>query len=1516
MPATELFGCRLSGSQRVPVNSPLALTPPVSQQRVLEQLAQCDEVDLLGHLQPLKVQSWERCVASSWHPVLMRFDAILGAFLKSGMGFNGHPSEELVCEVLRVLHDVLLLHQELKGPVEKLRDLLQCSELKVLLGVLRCLAACPPSRHLQAGHAASLERRLEVLACGGGYLETGSFRDACTSEDYVLEDFRADGAGEGDAQPSEFKAGADSGDFEELRRQLKAQRGEPSAAFPEQLLQLRLWCRARSLEGRRQVVAIALLAICNVVKHIRAFVLQQYLQKRPGLLSELCEMLQSLQSVGTDAGIAALRVTAAFLDARFGQSRSEASQLSQMLGLSLPHGIVACALRGLLGHRPADDQLEAHNAVLSAALDLFQITTVNNHQSSAQLGHAGMILAMLELMQRTDVPSLAAVASMLRCLELAAEVSSTAALVLFRDFNGLQAFSLRLQREVELLMVLEFTGDALEMEPPPTTAPPEERQRFRALLEEVTARRRLCRQLLKNIQTALQCSEVLQAGLANIFQGPMMDALKVAVKAPVRVGLSLFGTAIDIVSSVIQDDPSRVPQLIETNVLPAVLGVLSKETMRSTECLSFVPGILASVALHAVGEDFILGLASKPVQLVIDVLVDPSFVPLLYSQPELIQIMSTQMDKVLRNRPTGMCKLTEHVVESMLSSLRAILQQAKAYPDWTPWDLEDHTGYLPDRLAPFSRFCWSLLSTNEHVLKCFIEKQGLSLVRDIQDLPCLPYFFTSLEGQQHPVASLFNLQAKCEDGGAAVGAELKEMLSTNLEKVLPILKECAAGDPHVVMSSMETSQVLAFLQALSRVCSVLEDLLSIAREGSSLQVMEAVRLFLVELAPLAALIFVVAAWQPHDRERMPPTACYHESTKQVFTPSSKEDAASSAGSVQQGGGGGEKAGEKGGESPILRAARVGFRLTCRTLRQLMQLSSKLQTRVRREASAVVPFTMARCLAQVAKAVLVAPRPPSSPVALRWVAEVFDLLQKMHEEQNKVALRSLALCAFYQAGCFELLQPLIQMSLEKIGDGKEDLAAGTALSAALGYFEKVTSTRRFANAYLRDEAMMSKEMLCKSIQAEALRCLLPVWRHPQFANFPRSSCCSLLKVWLHLLQEPKSEPPRTPDWHRLSSIPALPNIAGMQHVQHVQQEMVRTADGNRVPDAAASLMANDPAIIAVSGTSVPTSGTTGSANTPSARAPSGATSDSVTNIQGTLVDMGFSRTQVDAAQRHFGSRGTEDISEMIVWMVANPTVDGEVSETLRQPVVQEEFQTLLAGLLDDLLPRLLACGHQVQKALNAVVDTICYVAENPSPFWERPGDCDSNGKAVIRACVAELGDADGQPSSETLICVTQAVSTSWLVHEGAAEDVPQDPSRRRQWRVQREKKLLQFLESHGFSSDVCEPRAPAGCMLFRVETLYPIHVAAEKGECEVVRMLIAAGADPSQRTSRGRTAVDFAVKSKSPHTRQVLELLRSQGPVLCLRDAVNMMQNLDKYSFDRRMTEDPKIHRFSVTEKPQ
>eukprot|EP00434_Breviolum_minutum_P021680 symbB.v1.2.019138.t1/scaffold1556.1/size111904/6 len=171
---------------------------------------------------------------------------------------------------------------------------------------LRCLAVCPPSRHLQSGpQASALERRLEMLACGGApsLLDGGSLRDACTATDYVVDDFRF----ELPASSTEREGSCDTSDelsvlvttaeapegpeaFETLRQRLEASHSIPSASRSAFLLQLRLWCRSRTLEGRREVVAIALFAICNAVKHIRPFVLQQYMQKRPGLLSELCEL--------------------------------------------------------------------------------------------------------------------------------------------------------------------------------------------------------------------------------------------------------------------------------------------------------------------------------------------------------------------------------------------------------------------------------------------------------------------------------------------------------------------------------------------------------------------------------------------------------------------------------------------------------------------------------------------------------------------------------------------------------------------------------------------------------------------------------------------------------------------------------------------------------------------------------------------------------------------------------------------------------------------------------------------------------------------------------------------------------------------------------------------------------------------------------------------------------------------------------------------------------------------------
>lgn len=1288
----------------------LTVPPPRSQQVMLEQLTNCPEEELLERLRHLKVQTWERMAAATWQPLLSRCENILG----QGAA-NAAVDEELLCEVLRVVHDMVSLHPDLKGPVEKLRDLLQRSELSLLLGALRCLAVCPPSRHLQSGpQASALERRLEMLACGGApsVLDSGSLRDACTSRDYALEDFRFELAAGDASEPSvlrvthaEAPAGPEA--FDVLLKQLEASTPMPAAVRTAVALQLRLWCRARSLEGRREVVAITLFAICNAVKHIRPFVLQQYMQKRPGLLSELCELLQSLQAIGPEASVAVLRVTGGFLDSRFGQSRSEASQLSQMLGLSLPHGIVACALRGLLAQRPEPERLEEHHQVLLAALDLFQITTVNNHQTTAQLGHAGMLHAMLELLEKTEVASLTVVTWMLRGLELVSEVSGTAALVLFRDFGGLQAFSVRLQREVALILALDSAETVVESDPPRDDAAEEEKQRFRRLFEEVTLRRRLCRQLLKNIQTALQCSEVLQ-GLAGIFQGQLTDALKLAVKAPMKMGLQLFGTAIDIVSSFIQDDPSRVPQMIESEVLPEIMGALNKDTLRSVESLNFVPGLLSSIALHSVGENFILSWPNKPVQLLTEAFIDVSYAGMMHTQPELVQVMGTQVEKVLRNRPAGPTKLTEHVVDCMLDTMRQVADQAKAYPDWTPLDLEDHTDFLPDRLAPLCRFCWSILSTNEAALKCFLERKGLSVVRELQELSCLPFHLTSLEGQQHPMASLFTLQVKGSEGNLAAAAELKEMLNTHLEKVVPTLQEMAAGDPAAAIASMGSAEVVTFLRTLSRATAALESMLSVCRECSSTQVLEAVREPLRDIAPLAGCTFVLAAWHSQERERLPATASYHETVRAVFAAEkskeglSEKDAAETAMEAES-----EKAGAVSAPESelLLRAARQCFRLTCRTLRQLLQLATKLHSRQRASPAP----GLARQLAQVARSILLAQRPENTAAALRWVGEVFDVLQKMHEEQNKVAVRPLALCTFYQAGGFDLLPPLIRFVADELG-GPHAQIAGASLTTAASYFEKLTAWKRYTHAMqIRPEdGLMLKEQLCHSIQAAAVKSLLPIWQSPRsFSNYPRSVCSSMLKVWLQMAQNE-------------------------QLAVYGDERMMRPFRGKGVgPENGAAPRPN-----------------------PERTSPANAQGDAE-HVQGTLVDMGFTKAQVASALNHFGPRGSEDIGQLIMWIVANP-LNAEASENSGAPEVfvepVKEIKEIRNQVMEDLLPRIFACGYDVPKALPAVVDTICALSEIAEPIWpnvppdeakeeeeeeERAGSSDENLERLSEGQIREM-----------------------------------------------------------------------------------------------------------------------------------------------------------------------------------
>ncbi|CAE7528133.1 unnamed protein product [Symbiodinium sp. CCMP2592] len=92
-------------------------------------------------------------------------------------------------------------------------------------------------------------------------------------------------------------------------------------------------------------------------------------------------------------------------------------------------------------------------------------------------------------------------------------------------------------------------------------------------------------------------------------------------------------------------------------------------------------------------------------------------------------------------------------------------------------------------------------------------------------------------------------------------------------------------------------------------------------------------------------------------------------------------------------------------------------------------------------------------------------------------------------------------------------------------------------------------------------------------------------------------------------------------------------------------------------------------------------------------------------------------------------------------------------------------------------------------------------------------------------------------------------------------------KRRNLRLLRRVQLEDFLREHRFR-DVDEPEQ-CGCFSFK-ERFYPIHIAARQNDNEMIRILLAAGADPSRKTSRGRTAMELAEASNS---RKALDMLR-------------------------------------------
>ena len=95
--------------------------------------------------------------------------------------------------------------------------------------------------------------------------------------------------------------------------------------------------------------------------------------------------------------------------------------------------------------------------------------------------------------------------------------------------------------------------------------------------------------------------------------------------------------------------------------------------------------------------------------------------------------------------------------------------------------------------------------------------------------------------------------------------------------------------------------------------------------------------------------------------------------------------------------------------------------------------------------------------------------------------------------------------------------------------------------------------------------------------------------------------------------------------------------------------------------------------------------------------------------------------------------------------------------------------------------------------------------------------------------------------------------------------------RMQKKLDDELMLKDFLETYGFS-------APNEPLQVRHDIVYPVHIAAHLGNYDLLRLLVAAGADTKVRTARGRSTVDLA---NGDETMQ--DFLMTGSKIMRLRD---------------------------------
>ncbi|KAI8588501.1 hypothetical protein BDZ88DRAFT_397137 [Geranomyces variabilis] len=496
--------------------------------------------------------------------------------------------------------------------------------------------------------------------------------------------------------------------------------------------------------------------LCLVILGTEELIQSRLFTFEPDLVQRLADILHMESNEGDVFELQAACLHA--LDS-MAHHRSRLGEVLTAVNASANHGILMFILRKAISAMDSDEQkypLEFVDALFG-----FVAYIASTQSGGTMIITAGVLPILIELMRNQRPDQLKAVT---RCVLLLDSLvfGFTSSFAPFTAANGLDILVNRIQDEVAFCF--SFKAENVTSADLPH--------------ERISLLRSLLKFVLHMMQTSGSADRMrnlidtsLPTGILTIFNESML------------FGASIFGLAVNIMSTFIHNEPTCLSILQEAHLPQALLAALAKEIPISAEVISALPNAFGAICLNAQGlEQFN---EAKPVGKYLELLTSEEHIKTLQDN-DVPHLVGNSMDELMRHHPS----LKDYVMTSIIDMLKRVvafgeqvpsddpesagLQIMKATPKPTEDDEEKKESRTSQFIDLIARFLEGLFQNVAHC-KDFIKMDGVQIMLKCYTLPTLPYDFAT-SASSYSLSYLFRLMIEA-NAPQVVGYMLTEIHS-------------------------------------------------------------------------------------------------------------------------------------------------------------------------------------------------------------------------------------------------------------------------------------------------------------------------------------------------------------------------------------------------------------------------------------------------------------------------------------------------------------------------------------------------------------------------------------------------------------------------------------------------------------------------------------------------------------------------------------------------------------------